>query len=166
MYRYFIIIFFAFISSSSFAQTNVYVQGNSYFSQNLDLEKIQLGAEAGIAFKKWDLAGVAHRNFIIDRDNTLVNPSKRTFLGLSVARKINLKLFGLRFPFLIGQSNVAFNDIPDTDSWWTISPGAQICIGKFRTQLGVGYQYFYSANVDFDAYNSGRLSAFLRFKLF
>jgi len=161
------LFFISLFSHFSYGQTDIYIQANSYFTDNSDLKNTQLGVEAGLALKKWDLAGVAHRSVVIDLDQISVTPKKRTFMGASIARRINLKLFGLRFPFLLGMSNVDFDDGGDTsDSYFTISPGAQICVGKYRTQVGLGYQYFYSANVDYDAFNSGSLSAFLRVKLF
>lgn len=163
-----VVLFLASFSVQMNAQMDIYIQANSFYSNNSELESIQLGAEAGLAFKKWDLAVLAQRGFTLDVNNTNITPSRNLFLGGAIARKLNLKLIGFRFPFLAGMSSVDFNDTSAIESYLTLSPGAQICMGKYRTQIGVGYQYFWylDAPEDLVQLDSESLSAFIRIKLF
>lgn len=164
-FSYFIIIALSFLSvHSTYAQADFYVQGNSFIQNNDDIERIHLGAEVGLALKKWDLAGTGQRSFSLDADSQ--GDAYSTFLGAVVARRMNLLFVGLRFPLMVGMTSSNSYDVTATDSYLTISPGAQICIGKYRTSLGLGYQYFYSPDATYDYENSGTVSAFIRVKLF
>lgn len=154
------------IALSAVAQTDIYVQANGYYTDNADIELFQLGAEAGISFEKWDIAALVSRGFTLDIAGLSAQPSNNTLAGAVLARKVNLKIIGLRFPLIVGMNDVSLEGGVDPGGELTISPGAQLCIGKYRTQLGLGYQYFWTPDAEFDAYNSGSLSAFVRFKLF
>lgn len=154
------------IALSASAQTDIYVQANAFYADNTDIELLQLGAEAGLSLKKWDIAGLVSRSLTLDIEGLTAQPSHSTFAGAVLARKVNLKIIGLRFPLIVGMNDVSIEGTVGPDAEFTISPGAQLCIGKYRTQLGVGYQYFWTPDAAFDAYNSGSLSAFVRFNLF
>jgi len=148
-------------------QMDIYVQANGLYTNNSDYRYLQWGGEAGVALEKWDIGAVGLRSYRIGRNLIdLIDSSERTILGAVAARKLNLKLFSLRFPLMVGMTGkTSPRDILNV-SELIISPGAQVCVGKYRTQVGLGYQYFYSPNAEFDSYNVLNYSAFLRFKLF
>jgi len=168
MLRLLIILFASFFSLSAIAQMDLYVQGNAFYAVESDEEKITLGTEAGVSLKKWDIAGLGYRSFSLERNS--ITPSHNVFLGGSVARRLDLKLFGFRFPFIAGMTSVNYDDASASasESYLTLSPGAQICLGKYRTQIGIGYQYFWYPDADSDVLelDSQSLSAFIRLKLF
>lgn len=138
-----------------------FIQQDFFYTNKGDVNVLRLGSEAGVGYENWDYSGFISLGLFFDSTRGIYDVGNY-FLGGSVARKINLGLFGFRFPVLIGTTSSRIKD----EWFFTVSPGVQAFVGEFGHKFGLGYQYLYAPNPDFDYFNAGSISAFYQVKIF